>query len=161
MTPASLCQQGEHDGFEARARYLVESNRERYPDLLVEQMATAMRESAGATSRCVFAEEMVVVALRMLKRAGNLKPTTDDERVAVRLCSYLIDVPAANRRLLHPDQPEYVDAVVALAQETLFDTNSQGSVSSEDVCPTHGPLPPGLQACDRCERSPAPAEDAA
>lgn len=31
------------------------------------------------------------------------------------------------------------------------------AANQEDVCPEHGPLPPGLQACDRCERAPVPA----
>lgn len=95
-----------------RARELVDANAVRYPDLLVEQIASATCEAQRFAGRCVFAEEMVVVALRMLKRAGALKPTTDDERAAVELAGYMLDVPAGNRRLTHPGVEPYVESVV-------------------------------------------------
>lgn len=97
-----------------------------------DQVKRARQEVAESARRATYAEELVVVALRMLKRAGKLKPTTDDERAAVELCSYLIDVPAAQRRLLHPMTDDYVTADVAVGQERLFDTTSQESVNTEE-----------------------------
>jgi hypothetical protein len=119
------------DSTYAHARYLVESNKDRYPELLIEQLAQANHENSEACARATFAEEMVRVALRMLKRAGKLKATTDDERAAVELAGYMIDLPAANRRLLHPLTDDYVTRAVDVGRQLTLDTSSQDSVNEE------------------------------
>lgn len=80
-----------------------------------EQMRLTRRDIAEARTQAEFAREMAIVALRMLQRAGKLKPTTDDERAAVQMASYMVDTPAANRRLLHPNHPDYVAAATGAA----------------------------------------------
>lgn len=116
------------DTWDDKARYLVEGNRERYPELLIEQLASAMREEAKAIGVAEHSRLMAVVALRMLHRAGKLKPTTDDERASIRLCEMELERQAPNRRLGHPLLENYVDAVAEAGQRTLFDTSSQESV---------------------------------
>lgn len=103
----------------ARAEELVMGNRERYPELLVEQMATAFQDAARCAGEAAYCRELTTVALRMLKRDGRLKPTTDDERAAVELAGYMLDVPAANRRLLHPMTEPYSQIAVNTGQQIL------------------------------------------
>jgi hypothetical protein len=121
------------DTWQQQARYLVNGNRERYPELLVEQLASAMRAEAKAMSVAEYSRLMAVVALRMLHRAGKLKPTTDDERAALKLCEFEMGLPAANRRIGHPLLEDYVGAVAEAGQRTLFDTSSQESVNEEEA----------------------------
>lgn len=85
-----------------------------------EKVTNAHRMEAQALIEAGYAREMAIVALRMLKRAGQLKPTTDDERAAVELAGTALDLPAANRRLMHPMTPDYSQNAVNFGQAVLF-----------------------------------------
>lgn len=83
---------------------------------------STLAESAHLATQARVAREMVVVALRMLARADQLKATTDDERAAVRLAEFFVGQPAGNRRVLDPREGDYVETVVETFQPLLFDS---------------------------------------
>lgn len=78
----------------------------------------ARHRGVGAWGR-----ECALVALRMLKRAGKLKATTDDERKVLDWAEQdpCLHQPGANRRLGVPFDDGYAEAADATAQAVLFD----------------------------------------
>lgn len=102
---------------------MTPDQRNRCPSCVIadEKVRLARRSESAAAQRAVVARELAIVALRMLHRDGRLKPTTDDERAAVELAGYQLNVPAGDRRVLHPQTEGYVSSVVEVAQTVLFD----------------------------------------
>lgn len=77
----------------------------------------AQHRGVGAWGR-----ECALVALRMLKRAGKLKATTDDERKVLEWAEQdpWLHMPGAQRRLGSPFDDEYAASADASAQAVLF-----------------------------------------
>lgn len=109
-----------------QARYFIGGNKDRFPDLLVEQFARALNNEALELDRSGRMAEMCVVLFRMLKRAGKLKAETDDERALLEVISgrfeYPATIPAGNKRIASPflSGDEYVQDVAVTVQQALF-----------------------------------------
>jgi hypothetical protein len=78
---------------------------------------------AKANGTAGWSRECALVALRMLKRAGRLKATTDDERKVIEWAERdpWLHTPGANRRLGSPFTEHYAESADANAQAALFD----------------------------------------
>lgn len=83
----------------------------------------AERELAQHRGVGAWGRECALVALRMLKRAGKVKATTDDERKVLAWAEQdpWLHMPGANRRLGSPFDEEYAVTADAAAQAVLFD----------------------------------------
>lgn len=73
------------DRYQDEARQLVERNAHNFPDLLVEQLAGAMRRESEAVAAAARMRYLVGVCLRLAERTG-IKPQGDEE-IAVRLAA--------------------------------------------------------------------------
>lgn len=94
-------------------------------EMAADRNSTLERDAASARSRAAWAEECAIVALRLLKDAGKLKPRTDDERAVVSWAenSPTLHIPGGNRRLAMPmaaqgEHPDDREAYIARATET-------------------------------------------
>lgn len=84
----------------------------------------AAHRGVGAWGR-----ECALVALRMLKGAGKLKATTDDERKVLEWAERdpWLHQPGANRRLGQPFDGSYAATADASAQAVLFDYEGEAA----------------------------------
>jgi hypothetical protein len=64
--------------YRAKARELVEANKDRYPELLIEQLGGAMEREAQAVDAGYRMRCLAGVCLRMLQRA-DVKPQGDEQ----------------------------------------------------------------------------------
>jgi hypothetical protein len=112
--------------YREKARRLVETNKDRYTDLLVEQFACALNNEARETIRAGRMAEICVVLFRMLTRAGKLKAETDDERALLAIITdrfeFPASAPAGNQRIASPflKGEAYTQDVAAVIQASLF-----------------------------------------
>lgn len=67
-----------HQSYRDRARELVEGNKDRYPEVLIEQLGGAMEREAQAVDAGYRMRCLVGVCLRMLERA-NVNPQGDEQ----------------------------------------------------------------------------------
>lgn len=91
--------------YEQKARELVEANKDRYPDLLIYQLASAMNDAAAATTAAYRMRVLAAVCLRLAERAG-VKPQ-GDEIEAVKLAeemARLMPSRTGGNGWLEPDQ---------------------------------------------------------
>lgn len=78
-----------HQTYRDRARELVEGNKDRHPELLIEQLGSAMAGEAQAVDAAYRMRCLAGVCLRMLERA-NVKPQ-GDEQIAYDLAREMTD----------------------------------------------------------------------
>lgn len=93
------------DVWQRKAQELVDGNATRYPGLLVEQLASAMRGEAEAVAQAYRVRTLAAVCLRLVERAG-VKPK-GDEIEAMRLAEEFAFLHPARRGgdgWLEPDQ---------------------------------------------------------
>ena len=72
-----------NEHYTRRARELVEGNAERFPELLVSQLATAMQGESEAIASAYRMRQLVAVCMRLVERAA-VKPS-GDEVIAAKL----------------------------------------------------------------------------
>jgi hypothetical protein len=69
------------DYYDREATLLVETNAQRYPDLLAQQLADAMRDASEAQRSWAQMKLVAIVAMRLAARA-DVKPKGDEKHLA-------------------------------------------------------------------------------